>query len=400
MRQPLGHVARHAFEEIASTKTYLYSPARRGARLLELMPDFTISGGRSFTESRWALAEGEDGVAGLCLLGQARPSCHLRRTEGGAWEGHAAGDGSGVALTPVMSTATPEERAFYRRLREEALSRVGVCPRGVFAGRGIVIAGGGTKYFPGAWVSINVLRRLVNCELPIELWHLGPGEIDGPLRALVEPLGVKCVDAHEVRRRHPVRRLGGWGLKPFSIAYSRFREVFYLDADNVPLVDPGLLFDTPEFKETGALFWPDFGRLSPLRSIWEICEVEYRDEPEFESGQIAVDKQRHWDALQLTIHLNEHADFYYKHVNGDKETFHMAWRMLGHDYCMTPHPLSPLDCTMRQHNFAGAVIFQHRYGDKFSLGRGRRIEGFRFEDECYRFLEELRARWDGRIRGG
>ncbi|HYG82367.1 MAG TPA: hypothetical protein VD861_18365, partial [Pyrinomonadaceae bacterium] len=93
MRQPLSPAARQAFEEIASTKTYLYSPPGRAARLLELMPDFAISGGRSFTETRWALGEGEDGAARLQLLGQARPSCRLRRAEGGAWEGRAAGDG-------------------------------------------------------------------------------------------------------------------------------------------------------------------------------------------------------------------------------------------------------------------------------------------------------------------
>ena len=41
-----------------------------------------------------------------------------------------------------------------------------------------------------------------------------------------------------------------------------------------------------------AIFWPDFGRLGPERPIWQICEVPYRDEPEFETGQVVVDKRR------------------------------------------------------------------------------------------------------------
>jgi len=44
-----------------------------------------------------------------------------------------------------------------------------------YRGRGIVICGGGAKYFPAAWVCIHMLRHL-HCTLPIQLWHLGPGK--------------------------------------------------------------------------------------------------------------------------------------------------------------------------------------------------------------------------------
>ena len=104
-------------------------------------------------------------------------------------------------------------------------------------GRGIVICGGGSRYFPCAWVCIHMLRHL-GCTLPIELWHLGPAEMNATLRPLIEPLGVTCVDALEVRKTHPCRILNGWELKPYSIIYSRFDDVLFLDADNVPVVDP------------------------------------------------------------------------------------------------------------------------------------------------------------------
>ena len=77
-----------------------------------------------------------------------------------------------------------------------------------FEGKGIVICGGGVRYFTNAWVCINMLRQL-KCSLPIELWHLGAQEIDASMRALVEPLDVTCVDALEVAKNFPVRRLGG-----------------------------------------------------------------------------------------------------------------------------------------------------------------------------------------------
>src|SRR5210317_1970459 len=69
---------------------------------------------------------------------------------------------------------------------------------GIFKGRGIVICGGGEKLFTCAWVCINMLRTL-GCKLPIEFWHLGPGEVDAKIASLLSPLGVKCVDACKAR---------------------------------------------------------------------------------------------------------------------------------------------------------------------------------------------------------
>ena len=111
-------------------------------------------------------------------------------------------------------------------------------------GRGIVICAGGSRYFPCAWVCINMLRRQ-GCELPIELWHLNAAEINSAMRELVEPLGVTCVNAQEVRKIHPVRTLNGWELKAFALLNSPFQEVLLLDADNVPAGRPGLFFSKP-----------------------------------------------------------------------------------------------------------------------------------------------------------
>ena len=35
-------------------------------------------------------------------------------------------------------------------------------------------------------------------------------------------------------------------------------QILYLDADNLPLLDPGLMFDWQPFQESGCLFWPDY----------------------------------------------------------------------------------------------------------------------------------------------
>jgi ADP-heptose:LPS heptosyltransferase len=271
---------------------------------------------------------------------------------------------------------------------------------GRYQGRGIVICGGGARYLPSAWVCINLLRRL-GCDLPIELWHLGRKEMNDRMRELLAPLGVKCVDACQVRARFPVRILRGWELKPFAILHSAFREVLLLDADNAPVVNPAPLFDAPQYQAAGAVFWPDYcyGTGPKKTAIWQSCGLRPPAELEFESGQILVDKQRCWQALCLALWFNENSDFYYQYLHGDKETFHLAFRKLKQVYYLVPWPIHPLTATMCQHDFEGRRLFQHRNLAKWSLHEdNRRIKDFWFEDECRSFVRELRRRWRAGLR--
>ena len=298
--------------------------------------------------------------------------------------------------------------AEYHRRQDEALRAVPRYPGRLFGGAGIVIVAGGTRYFTCAWVCLTMLRQVLGCTLPIEVWYLGAEEMSPYMKTLLERFDVECVDALEVRRRHPVRRLGGWECKPYAVLHSRFEHVILIDADNVPLMDPALLLARPEYRATGALFWPDFGRLDADCSIWEICRVPYRDEPELESGQIVVDKEHSWQALHLAMHLNEWSDFYYEHIYGDKETFYFAWRMLGKPYALCPHPPRPVlygsgaaardILAFIQHGFGGEGIFQHRCGAKWiAEGRNAHVQGFAYERQCLAALSELRGLWDGRL---
>ncbi len=270
-------------------------------------------------------------------------------------------------------------------------------PDGRFDGRGIVICAGGARLFTCAWVLIRILQDTLRCDLPIEVWHLGPRELGAPMVALLEERGVTVVDAEAVRRDHPVRHLGGWELKPYALLHSRFQEVLLIDADNIPVVDPVFLFDTTEYRDTGALFWPDIVRLAAENEIWDICGLTYRGDAAFESGQIVLDKARTWRALNLTMYFNAHSDFYYGPLYGDKDTFYLAWRLLE-----CPHAVAPAaklsGGTLFHVDFAGRLLFQHRTHPKWNLlGRNQQIDGYRFEDECFHYIEDLRRLWDGRI---
>ena len=268
---------------------------------------------------------------------------------------------------------------------------------GNYEGKGIVICGGGVKLFTNAWVCINMLRD-GGCELPIQLWYLGPGEIDEDMQALVKLLNVECVDALELRKTVPARILKGWELKAYAILNSSFKELLLLDADNVPVSNPEYLFETEQYKTTSAIFWPDLGRLAKDRTIWNLCGVPYRNEPEFESGQIVVNKEQCWKALKLAMWYNEHSDFYYVHIHGDKETFHLAFRKMETPYAMIPYPVKLRHGVLYQRDFSDKIIFQHRNGHKWSYHTDNpRLRGFKHHNRCMKFISELQQKWDGLI---
>jgi hypothetical protein len=300
---------------------------------------------------------------------------------------------SGVLARPRPSPrraprpAPVVEEATARAFCDQFIASVSEYPAHRFGGRGVVTCAGGPRLLACAWVLLNMLRR-TGCSLPVELWHLGEEEVDTRTRELLAPLGVACVDALHVRERHPVRILNGWELKPYAIRNSAFEEVVFLDADNVPLLDPASLFDSVDYRRTGALFWPDVEPLARTHPIFGILDLRFRDEPAFESGQIVISKRRHWRPLALAMHMNEHSDFYYRYVHGDKETFHLAFRLLDADYAMVPTPVHRLrGGVFCQHDTAGRRMFQHRLA-KWER-RDLHIEGFEREQECFDLLRRF-----------
>jgi len=266
------------------------------------------------------------------------------------------------------------------------------------SGRGIVICAGGVQMFTNAWVLVWQLRKVLGCQLPIEVWHLGNAEMSTGMRSMLEGLGTHVVDAHAVLARFPARIVDGWQLKPYALIMSGFREVLMLDADNVPVVDPSFLFDSPEFAATGAIFWPDVLDVAKDNPIWRELDLPAVQRTSFETGQILVDKSRHEDALKTVLRLNEDAERYYRLVYGDKDTFLVAWLLVG-----APHQLAPFRPIADRHilyqrDFGGTIIFQHRSNGKWKYsGEQARSDGFIHGESCAEALAELRRIWNGRI---
>ena len=264
------------------------------------------------------------------------------------------------------------------KLRREWKRHVKLIPEypGGFRGRGIVMCAGGLGYFTCCWIAVKAIRRL-GCMLPIEVWYVGK-ELSEEVRAQLRELEVECKDFLE----HGADRVSGYRLKPLAILKSGFREVLYLDADNVCVKNPTDLFGTAEYAATGALFWPDFWRTEKDNPIWAIIGSEEYDTMEQESGQVLIDKERCWKELNLCQFFNDRCDVYYRLLLGDKDTFRFAWMALKTPFhmirtevatCGYRHPDTNrfIGVTMVQHNPRGEPCFLHRNLLKWDITRPR-----------------------------
>jgi len=284
-------------------------------------------------------------------------------------------------------------------------------------GRGIVIVGGGATYFANAWVCIGMLRK-TGCTLPIELWHLGDGEMDDKMRTLVGRfVGVTLRDAEAIEPRP--RMLSGWSAKPLALIHSGFAEVLLLDADNVPVVDPTFLFDCPAYKRHGAVAWPDtppggwIAKADGFRAaglpVPATTVVTKQGAPTdyvaWETGQFLVNLQRmeQRQAIALTHWICERRDYWFPAsepvetwpIYGDKDAFYLAWERIGATVAVMPPAKLLAVLAIQQHGPDGSPLFQHKCS-KWSLsGFNQHIPGFQRWGECASILADLQFAWSG-----
>lgn len=292
--------------------------------------------------------------------------------------------------------------------RDRATKFIATIPKypGHFEGQGIVVTGGG-KYFVSAYITIRVIRH-VGCKLPIELWYLD-GEMDDEMIDLLAPYAVTCHNASELARGTGYfldHWWKGWQLKAFALLHSSFQEVLMLDADCYPVRDPAFVFDWPEYRQTGAIFWPDIGesvRLFPPIAAASLGVPSFVESPS-ESGQLVVNKQKCWKELNLAKHYNADADYVYHIVYGDKDTFPVAWHRLGSPYSRMWPRANPTGPGILQLDDHGNTLFNHRIHDKFRLystrfdstrqhGNMNRRANWMHEEFCHSVLNELNSSW-------
>jgi alpha 1,2-mannosyltransferase len=286
-----------------------------------------------------------------------------------------------------MATLTYEAAHAAQR---RAILDFGREPRS-FTGRGIVTSVY-DREFLSAWVLFSELERL-RVRLPIEAFH-GEGELSRENQALLAGFDL------DLKLQLLSDRVSRFAKKPFSIYRSSFEQVLWLDCDNFPIRDPSFLFDDPEYRAKGSLFWRDVSgadrstRWHASSKVWPLYNVPANDAEEFESGQLLINKTKCWSELGLTLHFAAEGELYGSVVYGDKDMFRLAWQNLaaarkkapsGANYLADPDkvpygfmPYGPFHMgrpnvnhkwgggsVMVQRDREGRALFNHRNLDKF-----------------------------------
>jgi hypothetical protein len=283
---------------------------------------------------------------------------------------------------------------------ETFLAALPAYPNDRYKGRGVVLAGGGERFFPSLYVTIRALRH-VGCRLPIQVWFLGRNhEMPAKHQAILAPFEVECVDADRMRQRYPARRLGGWELKVFATLHSPFEELLFLDADCYPCRNPEFLFELEDYRTRGAIFWPDT-HVEDLRLAWSAFGVaDPHRMGSIESGQFVVNKMLCWKPLNLTWFYNDHSDFYYRYGFGDKHTFQVAWTRCNRPFVMWEPKATVCEVAYLHRGPDMQPLFVHRCADKFRFANHayttpqhnhlpRFYPSLPLEQECWRWMSEL-----------
>jgi alpha 1,2-mannosyltransferase len=161
--------------------------------------------------------------------------------------------------------------------------------------RGFVSAAGNSDTTQRLLTLVRILRRHYHVTLPFQVWTF-PDELSRHSAEYIELTEELGATVHETKGL--VKDPGAWKnfqIKGLAITSSSFRELVYLDSDNIPLRDPTKLFNSERYLNRGAraAFWPDLSKDHVDNAIWRIIGDECTlDDWTFESGQIVIDKVR------------------------------------------------------------------------------------------------------------
>ncbi|EDO18986.1 hypothetical protein Kpol_2002p57 [Vanderwaltozyma polyspora DSM 70294] len=283
--------------------------------------------------------------------------------------------------------------------------------------KGIVAIGGGK--FSVYILSMIKTLRAKGTHLPVEiLMPLASPEDKEFCDKFLPPLNAKCVYFKDVlpkefTGKYPIK-ISRFQYKVFSILFSSFRNVMYIDSDNLALKSLDKVFDTVAYRENGLILWPDIWRRVTAPIYYSVAGVPYNLEkrvrnmvddlspvsrydnvenpgndyrtrkvpfhdfegtlPDLttESGQLVVDKVRHFKTLLLATYYNFYGpDWYYRIFSqggageGDKETFIAAAHKFGLPYYQVKTNLKFDGYNDAKEGFRGIGLYQHDFDQDY-----------------------------------
>ncbi|GAA5904617.1 hypothetical protein JCM6882_004922 [Rhodosporidiobolus microsporus] len=331
-----------------------------------------------------------------------------------------------------MNTSTimglrAEMIGFLRKKEEEGA----MAERAWGEGKGLVFTAGNADTFSRVLLTLKMLNHHLHTSLPAEIFSFPGEEPDEETREQLEELGATLRVVETATR--DTSRTKNYHIKASAIIRSSFRDVLFLDSDNIPaaslmpadmpvpasvresaqnatdpwrrLTDggkvedvwgkPAGLWEAKSYQRLGVIFWPDYWRTQTDNPIWALLGVPCRDEWEQEAGQILIDKSKHLDALYLAEWMMDSSrfKFWFNFSDGDKDLFRFAflalrkrWGVPGRYVSVGALPKNTMSgfCghTMLQNDHLGKPLFVHAnllkqipsgVGKGFAWGRHRQL---------------------------
>ena len=211
----------------------------------------------------------------------------------------------------TWTSMTRPDAEFSRQNHADIVKELPALPRNLFSGRGVVMLAGG-NFSEYAATSLGMLRE-VGSRLPAELWMKDTSEETPGWCTELATEGIACrrlSDYMDVSGfKHPYQ------MKIFTILFSSFAKVLFLDGDNIPAQSPDPIFEAKGFLDTGVTLWPDFWHntgtpyLPFVMGLSDEPSEILREKTTVESGQVLWDKERHWKVGSQPVPQSHLASF-------------------------------------------------------------------------------------------
>lgn len=240
-----------------------------------------------------------------------------------------------------------------------------------YGSSGIVTSAGG-RLVPGLVVMLRMLRR-TGSTLPVEVYFQDEEEMEQEVcDAVLKDLGAQCHVLSRIfdadggfPRRHNISH---FQVKAFALLFSRFDNMLWLDADDVPLQDPRKLLESDPYQSHGLVTWPDYWYPSSSHLFYDIANISIPDvglRASSETGQILLNKSKHLRTLELAAYYNYFGPSHYYQLlsqgasgEGDKETFLAAAQALKGQFWAVGTKIGTLGYLRGGSGFRGVTMLQ------------------------------------------
>lgn len=235
--------------------------------------------------------------------------------------------------------------------------------------RGIVVTTA-ESLFNVLAVSLHMLRK-TSSDLPVEIFLNKPTTYtETYCWRIFQPLGATCRYYSDVFDLASTKITpDAFQYKVFSILFSSFEQVLFLDPDAWPLADPEALFHSLPFTESGLVFWPDFWFMSESPYFFDVARItaipNLDERPATETSVMLYDKTKHARSLMLAAYYNYYGPEYYYLLQsqggegqGDKETFIWAATSLNEPYYFVHQPVRSLGRHDSSSEYIGTAMTQ------------------------------------------